>query len=153
MCIWITLEQMNVSLFSACISGRYSERFIFRLPDWVLPATREGYLAHECQHGLKVDQTRNSIAVPDGRDVSCTKGHIPGEPVAWRTLPLLEEMQTWCPLGTLLVSRGLEMSELVIFHNLSTACLSKYCKKSSNMWTHGKAFLCSSFGADQNFAF
>lgn len=37
------------------------------------------------------------------------------------------------PLDTLLISRGLEMSELAIFHYLSMACLSKNCKESSNM--------------------
>lgn len=150
MCIWITLEDMNLSQFPACISGRCSEHFFFRATRLDPPWYREGYLAHKCQHGLKVDQACNTIGVPDGRSVSCSKGHTHGELVTWRTLPLLEEMQTWCLLDTLLVSRGLEISELVVFHYLSTACLSRYCKQSFSMWTDRKAFLCSSFGADQN---
>lgn len=48
------------------------------LPDWVLHGIRKGYLAHACQHGLKIEQAYNTIPVPDAKGVSCTKGHTHG---------------------------------------------------------------------------
>lgn len=85
MCISITLEDMNLSQFPACISGRCSEHFFFRATRLDPPWYREGYLAHKCQHGLKVDQACNTIAVPDGGVCPAQKDtHMenlsPGEP-------------------------------------------------------------------------